>query len=63
MQWAAFNELRNSSTRCEMGGARMAMQKDGPVHAAIDNQATVLAVSEITEHQNIRSRTKLRNKE
>ena len=30
MQWAAFNELRNSSTRCEAGGARMAIQKDGP---------------------------------
>ena len=39
----------------------MAMQKDGPVHAAIDNKATVLAVTEITEHQNIRSKTKLTN--
>ena len=61
MQWASFNELRNSSTRCEMGGARMAMQKDGPVHAGIDNQATVLSVTEITEHQNIRKETKLVN--
>ena len=39
----------------------MAMQKDGPAHAGIDNQATVLSVTEITEHQNIRKETKLLN--
>ena len=61
MQWAAFNELRNSSTRCELGGARMAMQRDGPVHIGIDNQATVTAVNEIAEHQIRRKNTKLVN--
>ena len=39
----------------------MAMQKDGPAHAGIDNQAAVLSVTEITEHQNIRKDTKLVN--
>ena len=61
MQWASFNELRNSSTRCELGGARMAMQRDGPVHIGIDNQATVTAVNEIAEHQIKRNETKLVN--
>ena len=63
MQWASFNELKNSSTRCEMGGARMSMQKDGPVHVGIDNQATVGAVTAITEHQHKRKETKLTNAE
>ena len=61
MQWASFNELRNSSTRCKLGGARMAMQRDGPVHIGIDNQATVTAVNEIAEHQIKRKDTKLYN--
>ena len=56
MQWAAFNELRNSSTRCEAGGARMAIQKDGPVHIGIDNQTTVVMCTAITERQSKRQR-------
>ena len=50
MQWASFNELRSSSTRCEAGGASMALQKDGPVHVGIDNKATVTICTDITEH-------------
>ena len=39
----------------------MAMQRDGPVHIGIDNQATVTAVNEIAEHQIQRKETKLVN--
>ena len=51
MLWTSFNELSNSSTGCELGGARIAIQSDGPVHSGIDNQATVTMCSDITEHQ------------
>ena len=61
MQWSAFNERRNSSTRCEVGGARMAIQKDGPVHIGIDNQATVTMCNAIAGHHKRRQETKLRN--
>ena len=61
MQLAAYSELRNSSTRCEAGGARIAIQKDGPVHIGIDSQTTVTMCTAITEHQMRRQRAKLRN--
>ena len=61
MQWAAFNELKNSSTRCEAGAARMAIQKDGPVHVGIDSQATVTLCTGITDHHRRRMDAKLRN--
>ena len=61
MQWAAFNELRNSSTRCEAGGARVAIQRDGPVHVGIDNQTTVTTCADITEHHRKRMEAKLKN--
>ena len=59
MQWTAVNELRNSSTRCEAGGARMAMQKDSPVHLGIDNQVTVTMCNAIKDHHLKRQEEKL----
>ena len=63
MLWASFNELSNSSTRCEAGGARMAIQYDGPAHIGIDNQATVTMCNKIIEHQTQRNEARLINEE
>ena len=51
MQWAAYNELKNSSTRCEAGAARGSMQKEGPAHIGVDNQTTVIFCTNINNHQ------------
>ena len=61
MSWTSFNELSNSSTRCEVGGARMAIQADGPVHSGIDNQTTVTMCNNIIEHQKKRKEVRLEN--
>ena len=59
MLWTSFNELSNSSTRCEAGGARMAIQCDGPVHTGIDNQTTVTMCNNIVDHQTKRREVKI----
>ena len=59
MLWTSYNELSNSSTRCEAGGARMAIQCDGPVHTGIDNQTTVTMCNNIVEHQTKRRDVKI----
>ena len=63
MLWTSFNELSNSSTRCEAGGARMAIQSDGPVLSGIDNQATVTMCNDITDHQRKSKDVRLMNEQ
>ena len=63
MLWTSFNELSNRSTRCEAGGARMAIQSDGPVHSGIDKQTTVTRCNNIIEHQKRRKEVSLVNEQ
>ena len=61
MLWTAYNDLSNSSTRCEAGGARLAIQNDGPVHVGIDNLTTVNMCNTIIKHQRGRKERKIFN--
>ena len=39
--WSNFNNLRNSSTRCEIGAAMVALSTDQAVNIGIDSLATI----------------------
>ena len=49
MASTTFNSLMNSSTRCEMGAALVAISPDAPVHVGIDNTTTVMEGNNIPE--------------
>ena len=48
--WCAFNSSLNSSTRCELGAAILAMLAPRPLNIGIDNATVVLKGNEIIEH-------------
>ena len=49
--WNTFNNLRNSSTRCELGASIVAMLPPVAVNIGIDSSATVGKGTEIIEHE------------
>ena len=55
--WNAFNDLRNSSTRCEVGAALLAMNPPIATNIGVDNQTCVEGTNEIAEHAIRKSRT------
>ena len=60
---AKFNSLMNSSTRCEMGAALIAISPDEPVHLGIDNATTVQEGNKIIKRLKGRAETKLENED
>ena len=58
-----FNSLMNSSTRCEIGAALVAMSPDEPVHLGIDNATAVREGDNIINHLKARAETSLRNED
>ena len=58
--WNAFNNLRNSSTRCEIGAAIMALQPPAPVNIGIDNKTCVEMGSRIINHASAKQQADLR---
>ena len=59
--WNAFNNLRNSSTRCEIGASLLAMSPPISANIGVDNKTCVDGTNEIIEHAIHRSETVLRN--
>ena len=57
--WNCFNALQNSSTRCELGAALVAMIPAKAVSIAIDNKGVVTKGTDIIEHVKKRRSTKL----
>ena len=51
MLWCSFNASLNSSTRCELAAAIIAMIAPRPVHIGIDNQTVVGKGTEIIQHE------------
>ena len=49
--WDVFNNLKNSSTRCEIGGAVAAMAPPTAVNIGIDSSATIAKGTAVIEHQ------------
>ena len=58
--WNAFNDLRNSSTRCEMGASLLAMNPPVATNIGVDNQTCVDGTNDIAEHAIRKSETVLR---
>ena len=58
--WNAFNNLRNSSTRCEMGASLIAMNPPVAANIGVDNETCVNGTNDIAEHAVQRSNTVLR---
>ena len=50
MLWCPFNSLLNSSTRCELAAAILAMLPGMPMHIGRDNAAVVRKSNEIARH-------------
>ena len=48
--WNAFNNLHNSSTRCEIGASLLAMQPPVPVNIGVDNLTCVRTGHAIIGH-------------
>ena len=51
MLWCSFNASLNSSTRCELAAAIIAMLAPRPVHIGIHNQTAVGKGTEIIQHE------------
>ena len=49
--WNAFNNLRNSSTRCEIGASLLAMNPPVPTNIGVDNQTCVEGTNETIQHE------------
>lgn len=56
MLWCAFNSSWNSSTRCELAAAIIAMLAPEPVNIGIDNATVVGKGTEIIEHERRREK-------
>ena len=61
MFWSIFNNLKNSSTRCEIGASMFGMLRPRATHLGVDNAATVGKGTGIIEHQRERNNTELKN--
>ena len=48
--WNAFNNLRNSSTRCEIGASLLAMNPPVSANVGVDNKTCVDGTNEIIQH-------------
>ena len=58
-EWNVYNDLQNSSTRCEIGAALMGMQPKVEANIGVDNAATVGIGNRIINHQIDRLNAKL----
>ena len=56
MLWCAFNSRLNSSTRCELAAAIIAVLGPQPVNIGIDNATVVLKGNEIIQHERRREK-------
>ena len=61
--WCTFNDLQNSSTRCEIGGTLATMMRPVAVNIGVDNKATVDKGGAIIEHQKQRREHELKEKD
>ena len=57
--WNVFNNLKNSSTRCEIGAAVVAMAPPTAVNIGIDSSATTTKGTAVVEHQKKRMQSTL----
>ena len=63
MLWNVFNQLKNSSTRCEIAATMIAMLASIATYMGIDNQATVGTGTQTIDHQRKKKGAKLRNED
>ena len=54
--WSTFNNLRNSSTRCEIGAAIAAMMRPIATNIGIDSMATIIKGNAIIKHETEKAR-------
>ena len=59
--WNAFNNLRNSSTRCEIGASLLAMSPPVSANIGVDNQTCVDGTNDIIGHAIQKAEAVLRN--
>ena len=50
LMWQTFNDLRGSSTRCEIGAMLLAMLREIPIHIGTDSQAMLTKLQQMLEH-------------
>ena len=63
MMWNVFNCVKNSSTRCEIAPAFLAMLPEWAANMGIDTSATVEKGQKVITHQREKGRAHLRNKD
>ena len=50
LMWQTFNDLRGSSTRCEIGAMLLAMLREIPIHIGTDSQAMLTKLQQMLDH-------------
>ena len=60
--WGVFNNLRNDSTRCEIGAGLVSMSPAVETNIGIDNKACVDISNDIIDHARRKAKTVLRTK-
>ena len=58
--WNAFNNLRNSSTRTEIGASLLALIRRKPANIGIDSKATIVKGEKIIDHARKRNTTRIK---
>ena len=61
--WNAFNNLKNSSTRTEIGASLLAMIRRKPANIGIDSKATIVKGEKLIDHARKRSTTRTKEED
>ena len=61
--WNAFNNLKNSSTRTEIGASLLAMMPRKSTNIGIDSKATIVKGDKLLDHARKRKKTKIREED
>ena len=59
LMWQTFNDLRGSTTRCEIGSMLLAMLREAPIHIGTDSQAMLTKVQQILNHASSKEQAEL----
>ena len=63
LMWQTFNDLRGSSTRCEIGAMLLAMLREEPIHIGTDSQAMLTKLQQMLDHAKDKEKAELHTKE
>ena len=61
--WQTFNDLKGSSTRCEMGAMLLSRLREAPIHIGTDNQAMLTKLERMLNHASNKKQAELHTRD